>query len=47
MKYGISSTNNKNLCYLSTKNRDTNIYNREIETNSGIVVDDRKVIVYG
>jgi hypothetical protein len=45
MKYLRQIT--KNLCYLSTKNGDANIYEREIETNSGIVVDDREVIVYG
>ena len=45
MKYLRQIT--KNLCYLSTKNGDTNIYEREIETNSGIVVYDRNVIVYG
>ena len=37
----------KNLCYLSTKNGGANIYEREIETNSGIVVDDSEVIIYG
>lgn len=57
-KYGISIKWNidkmynlrqitKNLCYLSTKNGDANIYEREIKTNSGIVVDDREVVVYG
>ena len=37
----------KNLCYLSTKNGYTNIYERKIKTNSGIVVDDSEVIIYG